>query len=217
MGHDHTGGVVFQRPADHLPGVNGGAVHGAVEHFFEADHPVLVIQEQHREHLAGLAAQFGGQQPRRRLRVVQAEAPLQLRGQVAPPHLQGGQHLGTAGIRHARQARHALGRQVQQPAQTAAAVENVAAHVDGGSAPAAGAQKDRQQFRVAERARAPPQQLFPGPFLFRPVADRHTHLPVFAHTLVLPYDAPSLHNPPGRGQTTSTMVCVSHSPKYCTG
>ena len=96
------------------------------------------------------------------------------------------------------------------------AIQKITADIHRGSAPAAGAQKDRQQFCVAERARAPSQQLFPGPFLFRPVADRHTHLPVFAHTLVLPYDAPSLHNPPGRGQTTSTMVCVSHSPKYCT-
>src|SRR5690606_35393448 len=56
---DHRSGVRIKNRLYHLPGIDAGAVDGAVEQLFEAQHPMLAIQQDYREYLAFLRCQLG--------------------------------------------------------------------------------------------------------------------------------------------------------------
>lgn len=52
MGKEYGGCVMVNHSFDHFSGMDGTAVYRSPEELLEGDHPMPVVQENHREHLA---------------------------------------------------------------------------------------------------------------------------------------------------------------------
>lgn len=92
LGHrtldDDGGGIVVDCPADHLAGIDRGAVHCAGEQLLEGDAAVPGIEEQGSKDLVRACAQAAAEVGPGRLGAAQRLAAAERGGQVALPQLQ---------------------------------------------------------------------------------------------------------------------------------
>lgn len=145
-----------------------------LEQFLAGDQPVAVVQEQRHEDLAGLAAQAVLQVAADRGRVVADRlALLKLGGQVAMGEFQAGGQCTASCRPQPRQPGQLAGRAVQQHAQRAMRLQQVAGGLHRVASTEAGAEKQRQQLCVGQRGGAAGDQLLAGTFLLGPVMDGH--------------------------------------------
>src|SRR5690606_31620489 len=97
--------------------------------------------------------------------------------QIALAHLQRAFEKSESGRANTPELAELLSWHVQQLPQTASLSEQVSTKVHRIAAAGAMSDKECQEFGVAERLRATPDQFFAGPFGFMPVFDRHVTFP----------------------------------------
>ncbi len=162
-----------QRAFDQNPWMHFGTIDAAVEQRFEAQCAMTRVQEQGREYLAWLRAQALGEIAASGGRVTQGDATFELCGQVALAKFQcSREHAGT-GRTQPRQFGHRLWAAIQQAAQGAVRVQQVACGGDCIASSGAGTEEDREQFGIGQDTRPAAEELLAGTFIGRPVAYVH--------------------------------------------
>jgi hypothetical protein len=138
---------------------------------------VLVVEQQQGEHLPPSIPQLGLQKVPGKPGRGERLSPLQLFGQMAPPHLQHRLQLGILGRSQPVSATKILLLGSQQCPQGTKLLQQLAGEIHRTQPANPGAQEDGQQFGIGERRRPSAQQLFPRALLFRPLLDAHLSLP----------------------------------------
>ena len=156
----HAGRVERQRPQHHLARIDAGLRERAAKQLLQHNQPVLAVQKQHREYLVGSAAELQLQVVAHRLRCGKQRFFLQFFCQRAARQLQHGDQLGALGRAQPLDGLERVGSGMQQPGDAAEIFQQLLAQLQRIFAGQAGAQQQRQQLGIAERAGAAGQQFF---------------------------------------------------------
>ena len=172
--------MVVQGAQHHLARVDAGLRERAAKQFFQGDQAVLAVQEQHREDFMLAARQVQLQVVLDRLGRAEHLALAQLLGHGAARQLQHRDQLGALGRAQALDAFQVVGARVQQAADAAEPRGRLGQQFCGQLqhplAGHAGAQQQRQQLGVGERAGAAGQQFLARLRVGGKVFERHERL-----------------------------------------
>ena len=161
VGEDHGGCVARQRLPDDLPRMHTGAVDGTAEQLLEGDQPMPGIQVHAAEHLIGSIAQLREQKAAGGLRGIQCGTGLEGFAVVATGQLQCGLQQAVAGWPQPMPGQRLNPVRAQQLPQRPELRQQPVRQIDRGSAAAAGAKKDRQQFGIGQALGTLFHKLFP--------------------------------------------------------
>ncbi|MCY1293290.1 hypothetical protein D9M70_425460 [compost metagenome] len=144
-----------------------------MEQHFEGQHPVLAVEEEAGELLMVGMAQLCLEIIAHRLRALHRGVAAQPFGQVTPGHFQHRLQLGEFGRTEAKMLAEVLQLGLEQGAQAAEVVEQMAGEVDGAAASHPGTQENGKEFGVGKGRRTQFEKLLPRTFRRRPIADAH--------------------------------------------
>jgi len=119
VAQDQCRSVVHQRPPHHLSRIDTRPIYRAPEQDLECQWPVLGIEKQTPEHLAGLMPEHGFQVASHRCRAVHGRLPLNRRCKVPAADLKQRLQLAVPHRAQPKLADEGLAVSLQQPAQAA--------------------------------------------------------------------------------------------------